>query len=58
MVTRLQAANASDKPAIARFYDHTGHDFAEDETLRKAQVAEYLAFAMKHTGLRVQASSA
>ena len=53
MIARLQAANASTKPVIARFYDDTGHDFAADEALAKAQIAEYLAFAMRHTGLEV-----
>lgn len=53
MIARLQAANASAKPVIARFYDDTGHDFAADEALAKAQIAEYLAFAMRHTGLGV-----
>ncbi len=51
MVARLQAANASNRPIIARFYDNTGHDFSADPDLARQQVAEYLAFVMKHTGL-------
>ncbi len=53
MVARLQTANASGNPAIARFYDRSGHDFSDDESLAKEQIAEYLAFVMKYTGLRV-----
>lgn len=34
--------------------DDAGHDFAADEALAKAQIAEYLAFAMRHTGLEVR----
>ena len=51
MLAKLQAANASVSPIIARFYERTGHDFASDEALAKEQVAELLAFIMKATGL-------
>nr|WP_240946172.1 prolyl oligopeptidase family serine peptidase [Pseudomaricurvus alkylphenolicus] len=57
IVAKLQAAGssvASDKPAIARFYDNTGHDFSDDESLAKQQIAEYLAFVMKNTQLEIK----
>jgi prolyl oligopeptidase len=51
LAARMQAAQRGDAPILVRIWENVGHGWATDKDIALEQHAEWLAFAMKHTGL-------
>jgi prolyl oligopeptidase len=55
---RMQAAQGGDAPVLVRIWENVGHGWATPRVTALREAAEWLAFAMHHTGLRVRSQQA